>query len=29
VGDVMLSRGVAVKIKENGPDYPFLKVQDY
>jgi len=28
-GDVMLSRGVAVKIKENGPDYPFLKVQDY
>jgi poly-gamma-glutamate synthesis protein (capsule biosynthesis protein) len=29
VGDIMLSRGVAVKMAKNGTDYPFLKVGDY
>ncbi|MFA5013720.1 MAG: CapA family protein [Candidatus Paceibacterota bacterium] len=30
VGDIMLSRGVAVKIKQNNSnDYPFLNVKDY
>jgi poly-gamma-glutamate synthesis protein (capsule biosynthesis protein) len=29
VGDIMLSRGVAVKIASNGSDYPFLQIKDY
>src|SRR5437763_997543 len=29
VGDIMLSRVVAQKIKINGSDYPFAKVHDY
>jgi len=29
VGDIMLSRDVARKMKKNGLDYPFLKTKDY
>lgn len=29
VGDVMLSRNVAAKMKANGADYPFLNVKDF
>ena len=29
VGDIMTSRGVAMKMKANGNDYPFLNVVDY
>ncbi len=29
VGDIMLSRGVGLKIKENGLDYPFMHVKSF
>ncbi|MFA5086730.1 MAG: CapA family protein [Candidatus Paceibacterota bacterium] len=29
VGDIMLTRGVAIKIAKNGSEYPFLQVKDY
>ncbi len=29
VGDIMLSRGVDMKMEKNGQEYPFIKVKDY